>query len=37
MAQWIKNPTAEAQDAEMHFRFPDWGSGLKDLALLQLW
>lgn len=38
MAQWVKNPTAVAQVAVgAQFRSPDQHSGLKDLALLQLW
>ena len=38
MAQWVKNPTAEAQViAEVWVQSPTWSSGLKDLALPQLW
>ncbi len=37
MAQWVKNPTVEAQMAvEVRVQFPAWHSGLKDLALPQL-
>ena len=31
MAQWVKNPTAEAW-----IQSPTWHSGLKELALLQM-
>ena len=37
MAQWVKNLTAAARvPLKAQVRFPTWGSGLKDLALLQL-
>ena len=38
MVQWVKNPTAEAQvTAEVQVRSLAQSSGVKDLALLQLW
>ena len=38
MVQWVKNPIAEALvTAEVWVRSPTQPSGLKDLALLQLW
>ena len=38
MVQWAKNLTARAQvAAEVKVSFPAQHSGLKDLALLQLW
>ena len=38
MAQWIKNLTAVARvPAEAWIQSPAWSSGLKDLALAQLW
>ena len=38
MLQWVKNLTAAAQAAvEVQVQSPAQRSGLKDLALLQLW
>ena len=38
MAQWVQNPTAKAQvAAEAQVQSSAQSSGLKDLALLQLW
>ena len=38
VAQWVTNPNAEAQvAAKAQVPSQAWCSGLKDLALLQLW
>ena len=38
VAQWVKKPTAVAQvSKKVQVQCPAWHSGLKDLALPQLW
>ena len=38
MVPWVKNLTTAAWvTAEPQVHFPAWSSGLKDVALLQLW